>query len=38
LNGTMAATTPSGSLMVKLIWCSPVGGMDIPWELRAISA
>jgi hypothetical protein len=38
LNGTIAATTPSGSLIVKLIWCSAVGGIDDPCELRAISA
>jgi hypothetical protein len=37
LNGAMQPTTPSGSLIVKLTWCSATGGTDDPCELRAIS-
>ncbi len=32
MNGTIAPTTPSGSLMVKLSWCSAVGGTELPYE------
>jgi len=30
LNGTIAATTPNGSLIVKLIWCAATGGIEVP--------
>jgi hypothetical protein len=38
LKGAMQAMTPSGSLIVKLTWCSATGGTEEPCELRAISA
>jgi hypothetical protein len=32
LKGTIAATTPNGSLTVKFTWCSKLGGMLEPRE------
>jgi len=30
LNGTIAATTPKGSLIVKLSWWGATGGTELP--------
>ena|SRR5436190_1390460 len=38
LNGTMAATTPYGSLIVKFTWWRATGGNDCPRDARPISA
>ena len=38
LNGTMAATTPNGSLMVKFTWCGATGGIEFPKLRRPTSA
>src|SRR6266403_2311074 len=37
LNGTIAATTPNGSLMVKLSWWGATGGTELPYDERATS-
>ncbi len=38
LKGTIAATTPYGSLTVKFTWCGSTGGIELPQLRRPTSA